>query len=1304
MPALRARLLVTVLLLCGSSGATAAQGFAERSTTSPAADRTRTELPVERLPVNGALTQNSITDMLQDRSGLMWFATLGGVNVYDGYSFRAITSDPRDPDSLSGVMVAKLLEDRDGEIWIGGFLGWLDRLDPRTGKISHLPRSLFGRTDRPAQFADVGLWQDPQGFMWIATNDGLHRYDPRTHKVLLHADARAGRKPLEQVREIVPAQGGGMWLGASDGLYRFDPRTGALERFRHDSKDERSLPTDSVTHLYVDPDGTLWIGTSAGLARRDADGRFTRFQHDAANPRSLGGNWVMGIRRDRFGNLWVASQGGGGLSLYRDGQFEVFRNDPDDPDSLSASDIWSLYEDRSGLLWLGSAGLGLNRLNSSTHRFHTLRAIPFNRNSLRNSFVWDMVEAADGEVWLATLGGLDAYDPKTANFRHFEPQPGEIGRNQLQSVHIDRAGRMWVGAVDGHLYRFDPASGKFTPVRFPGRQDDLFATDRVWHFGEGPDGRLWLSALDKLVALDPVTATVVEQIPADGRMPLGATAAIRSSLVDSDGVLWLGGGGAGLIRYEQGTGVTAILSPRPGEPESLSDNNVRSLYEAKDGTLWIGTQNGLNRMSAEDRRAGRNRVRLYARREGLPNNTVYGILPDGDGHLWVSTNRGISHFDTVAGKVIASYDSRDGLVGDEMNGGAELVARDGTLYFGGVNGVSWFKPGSLPFNRYVPQVRISAIDFNGRPRSDAGLAPPGAIELAHSDAGLTLSLAAMDFHQPSRNRFRYRIGDQAWIETENNTVSLAKLGAGQYRFEVLGSNNDGVWSREPARLDLTVRAPWWATREASIGYALAFVLLAFAYDRGQRRKLAREREFSEELADAHSLAEANHQLALRNAQYDSLTQLPNRATLLDALGRYMRFARAQGGELALLLINLDRFQRINDNLGHKLGDNVLKVTAERLQQVVDKDDLLARVGSDEFALVAMRPKDVDLDVWLTDTAARLQAAIGANHEQLDPALNLSAAIGIAHHDAALDGEDSATDLLGCANIALHSAKRDGSSRVRRYQSGMIESARERLAIEGRMHRALEAEEFVPFYQPLVDVKRRTLAGFEALIRWQPPGQAMIFPDQFIPVAEESGLIVEIGNLMIRQACRQLAIWKRWDIAIAVNVSMRHMRSGTLVGTIDRALRETGVPAHCLKLEITESAMMENVEDTAAQLRAIKQIGVRLSVDDFGTGFSSLSHLKMLPVDELKIDRSFVGDLVANKHSQKIVSSIVRLAHELQLSVVAEGVEEEGALTHLRGLGCDLAQGYLFDRPRPAAQLEERGWLGAQLPITAPASA
>jgi diguanylate cyclase (GGDEF)-like protein len=410
---------------------------------------------------------------------------------------------------------------------------------------------------------------------------------------------------------------------------------------------------------------------------------------------------------------------------------------------------------------------------------------------------------------------------------------------------------------------------------------------------------------------------------------------------------------------------------------------------------------------------------------------------------------------------------------------------------------------------------------------------------------------------------------------------------------------------------------------------------------------------------------------------------------MDSLARFMRLARAKDWEIALLLLNLDRFQRINDTLGHNLGDHVLKTTADRLQAALHHDDLLARGGSDEFAVIAVRPGDRDREAWLAGLVARIAEAIAQPHVQLEPPLVITASMGVALYSG---GEETAGDLIGYANIAMHAAKRGGGNQVQRYVPGMIESAREKLDIEHRMQRALESEEFVAYYQPLVDLQTRRLAGFEALIRWQPPGQKMIFPDQFIPVAEESGLIVDLGNLMLRRACRQLSIWKRNDIRIAVNVSMRQLRSGTLAGTIRAALAEFGVAASGLKLEITESAMMENVEDTAEQLREIKQLGVYLSVDDFGTGFSSLGHLKLLPVDEMKIDRSFVLDVAANKHSQKIVSSIVRLAHELQLQVVAEGVEEESAVAYLRSIDCDLAQGYLFDRPQPPEKLEAAGWL------------
>jgi diguanylate cyclase (GGDEF)-like protein len=1278
------------------------------SATTPAA-RQRAPSPhsglaFDRMPVNGALSQNSVSSILQDRSGLMWFGTLGGVDVYDGYSFRSIRADPRDKDSLSGVLVSSLFEDAKGGIWVGGFLGWLDRIDPVTGKVQHLPRELFGDPKLPPHFASVGFFQQGDGPLWIGTGIGLHRYDPATGQVALHADAVAGREPLKEVREIVDAGGGRLWVGTRNGLYRFDPATRALERFAHDANDPASLPGDSINGLLREDSGTLWVATSTGLGRLAPGATaFTSFHHDPADPASLGGDYVTDLVRDHRGRLWVSAQAGGALSLYReDGTFAVFRHSNDDLDTLSGDDVWSLFEDRSGLLWIGTAGMGMNQLNPSTHRFRTLRAVPFNRNSLSSSFVWDLAADGDGVVWLATLAGLETWDPRTDRFAVHAPPTTDPGGQQMQTVFFDRDGRLWAGSVDGHLYRVDPRSGQFTNVPHPDRSDGRFADDRVWYFAQAPDGMLWLSTMDELVALDPASARIVERIPANDHLPLGLTAAVRTSLVDSDGTFWLGGGGAGLIRIAPGKGVTAILGHDPGDARSLSDNSVRSLYEAPDGTLWIGTQIGLNRMDAADRRAARNRFTLYTTREGLPDNTVYGIVPDAAGGLWLSTNRGLARLDPATGEV-RRYDARDGVAGDELNGGAELVLADGRIVFGGVNGLTVFRPEALPRNTRVPQVRLGRVEVGGRTvGGEAGGLE--SLELDYDHPDVTVAFASTDYHQPGKNRFRYRLGrDAPWIGTDRNSVSLARLPAGHYRLEVLASNNDGVWSQVPARMAITVHAAPWATNVALASYVLALVALLFFYDRAHRAKLAREREFSDNLASAHTLAEANHQLALRNAQIDGLTQLPNRASLLDAIARSMRVARAQERALALVLVNLDRFQRINDTIGHNLGDNVLKVTAERLAAAIDRADVLARGGSDEFAIVALRPFDREREPWLQDLAARIANAVASPHPYTDPPLVMSASIGVALYTG---GDDTPSDLLGFANIAMHAAKRAGGHQLVRYMPGMIESAREKLSLEGRMQRALDAEEFIPYYQPLIDLRTRKLAGFEALIRWQPPGQKMIFPDQFIPLAEESGLIVEIGNLMIRQACRQLARWGRWDIRIAVNVSMRQLRSGTLVATIREALAQHRVPAHCLKLEITESAMMENVEDTAEQMAEIKALGVALSVDDFGTGFSSLSHLKMLPVDEMKIDRSFILDVAGNPHSQKIVGSIIRLAHELQLQVVAEGVEDELALAWLRMNDCDLAQGYFFDRPQPPERLEESGWLepGALFPKSRMAAA
>ncbi|HEX5755288.1 MAG TPA: two-component regulator propeller domain-containing protein, partial [Arenimonas sp.] len=661
-------------------------------------------LRFHRLPVSGALLQNTVSAIMQDRNGLLWFGTLGGLQIYDGYQFRPVSTEPDAPDALSGVFVSRLFEDRDGYIWVAGQLGWLDRLDPRTGQLRRFPRTLFGPEGAPAAGLSA-FAQGDDGAIWIGTSGGLHRFLPDFDELQVNVDARADREPVLAIRDLHLAADGRLWLATSTGLYRYDPSSGEREHFRHDPDDPTSLGSDTLTALQLDPDGTLWVGSNLGLHRWRGEGRgFERFRHDPADPSSLGGDQVNVIRRDSHGRLWIGSQSGG-LSLWQNGNFLVSRHDPDDPESLAVDDVWTLFEDRAGLLWIGTAGAGLHQINPYRHAFHALRSIPFNSNSLRSAFVWDLAEDARGDVWMATLAGIERYRPRDGSFRLYQPRPGEVAANQMQSLHIDPQGRIWAGAVDGHLYRLDPRAGSFHAIADPARGDGFFSGPRVWYIGDGDASQLWIGTANDLLRLDADRGEIIERLSQSAGLDLAGNA-VRIVLHDSDGVMWFGGG-AGLSRYLPQQRRVETLRRIPGDTRSLSHDAVRTLREDAEGRLWVGTQNGLNRMSAQDRRAGRNRFVRFGRGNGLPDSTIYGIVPDPQDGFWISTNAGLSHLRSNG--AIRNYDWRDGLPGSEMNGGAELVARDGRLYFGGVAGVTWFDPRALPRNTQVPEVRISRV-------------------------------------------------------------------------------------------------------------------------------------------------------------------------------------------------------------------------------------------------------------------------------------------------------------------------------------------------------------------------------------------------------------------------------------------------------------------------------------------------------------------------------------------------------------------------------------------------------------------
>ena len=422
------------------------------------------------------------------------------------------------------------------------------------------------------------------------------------------------------------------------------------------------------------------------------------------------------------------------------------------------------------------------------------------------------------------------------------------------------------------------------------------------------------------------------------------------------------------------------------------------------------------------------------------------------------------------------------------------------------------------------------------------------------------------------------------------------------------------------------------------------------------------------------------------ARFDSLTALPNRNTFLHELDRAMSRGRRRHAPFAVYFIDLDRFKTINDTLGHSAGDEMLVTMAARLRGAVRESDQVARLGGDEFVVLLEGNAEV---AALTTIAEKLLVAIGEPMMIQGHRFLVTGSIGIAMFPT--DGQDSAT-LLKHADAAMYLAKEKGKNNVQFYTAELAELAAQQFALESALQLALANEELLLHYQPKVCIGSGRMIGMEALLRWQHPVRGLVPPLEFIPLAEERGLILPIGRWAIQAACRQIQLWRAQGHQVppvAVNLSARQFASDTLVDDVTAAMAEHGVAPADLEVELTESVLMADPERANHVLRQLHALGVRIAIDDFGTGYSSLSYLKRFPAQTVKIDRSFIKGLPTDADDLAITEAVMAMAHSLGLNVVAEGVETAEQLEALRRLGCDEAQGYFLGRPMAAASLEQR---------------
>jgi diguanylate cyclase (GGDEF)-like protein/PAS domain S-box-containing protein len=491
-----------------------------------------------------------------------------------------------------------------------------------------------------------------------------------------------------------------------------------------------------------------------------------------------------------------------------------------------------------------------------------------------------------------------------------------------------------------------------------------------------------------------------------------------------------------------------------------------------------------------------------------------------------------------------------------------------------------------------------------------------------------------------------------WSATLQNFASGAEGGPSSYTMDQRLIRNDGqvVWTQTSVSL--------------------------MSDDGGQEMAIAHIQDITDQRRTAAHLQWA--------ASHDELTGLPNRNHFLDQLRR--RLDGAELGSIAVLFIDLDNFKVVNDSLGHAVGDELLRGMSERLRSVVRDRDMLGRFGGDEFIVML---DGLQLEVSPVDVAERLRRAISQMLIVEDSELYVTGSIGIAYADRA---GVTADELLRDADAAMYRAKARGRDCVEVFAPGAHETSVLALRTSSELRHGLERGEIVPYYQPIVDLRSGQLTGFEVLARWRHPDRGLLGPDQFLPMAEETGLIGELGAAVVRSSLAQLGLWQAnvpslANVSISVNVSVRQLVDSRFNRLVAEALAESGVRAESLWLEITESALMSDVKAATVALRNLRSLGLHLSVDDFGTGYSSLTYLKRFPVEAIKVDRQFVKGLGIDAEDSTIVEAVINLGKSLGLMVVAEGVETPLQLSRLRETGCDRAQGYLFGRPRPAALIE-----------------
>ena len=1189
-----------------------------------------------------------VTAIAQDRAGYILFGTQGGLYRFDGTSIAAYGHD----SGLPSLWIRQIAIDRNGRTWVVAREGVFVRQGADFVRVS---ASRFQDMEGPRLLTLGG-----DGGTVVAIDDGMLLAAPVTpHGVGVFApllDAGTVRAHPELAHAgFVVSDGNGFLVGCGTMVCRIaDGQVSVMGR-------DVGLVAEPWEAALRTKDGTLWLRSLHHLAwQRPNDHSFGIAEVPGrGSTYYAGGPEDLGLVADDHGRIYT--QGENGLLVW---SHWTWRRIAPHAGGLSSNPVQTLFLDREGSLWAGTDGTGVFRSLGLGRWEHWTTD-----DGLPGNVVWSTVRLAGGQFWAATYGGT----------ARLGGSPMVIPGTDC-ALAATQGGRIWIAPFGAPLLRYDPATG---------------ATERIAPVGTvrtalvDKEDRLWLSTRAGLVVVPDADAPVGTLRP-----KVVLTHSIRQVAIDPSGVPWAVGQD-GLFRLGGGLRFDPVVS------HDMLGAPADGMAFAPDGTVWVVTEaDGVKRFRIGN---GQATALPPIMAPVLASNGVMSVFRDHRDWMWVSTDHGIDMFD---GRSWHRFDSTSGPIVNDMDAYSVHEDTDGSMWFGTTRGLSHLlDPADLPASSVLHPV-ITAVSLGKR-----SLPPARPVKIGWSAKPLAISFTDLDYAQGRGIAFRYRLSgvDADWTSTTAREIRYASLPVGTLRFELVATDATHGLLSDPVGFSLRITAPWWRRHWFYALCVLAMAALVAAAWQLRIRLLVHQKRRLEDIVSARTAEiERTRTEMQRLAMSDALTGLANRRAIMDTLTMAVGAALRAQAPLGLLLCDIDHFKLINDTFGHLGGDVVLTTFGRRLAASVGPDEAVGRFGGEEFLLVLPGAPEL-----VAQRAAAIQFAIaGAPYVIETVERRVTSSGGLAF----LRPDDDAVSFLARADAALYAAKEKGRNRIEREagdRSWPVPADRTRGAsasrsdpncdkptevekqfqarreLERDLCHALERGEFSLVFQPVVNTDTDTVTACEALLRWRSPSRGPVPPAEFIPFAETVGLMPAIGSWVLGQALREARTWPGTP-KVSVNLSPAQFRMPNLVEEVSAALAVAGLPPERLELEVTETAMIDDMGVAADTLRRLAALGVSIALDDFGTGYSSLSVLRTLPFNRIKIDRSFVQDLCVKPEAEAIVRAVIGLCDRLGAAITAEGVESDRQLAQLGALGCVEIQGYLFSHP--CAALELRTWL------------